>query len=122
MDPAKGKAHVPGPEVRRGRTDLSDTFTQSILREPEGKRAALLRKGGDPLADAWIGNPQISSSMGKGPVHGVAAAEDVMWGGTFKPPVPDNWTGGCVFVGRGEGWLGGEAGRGVGFGTGVGGQ
>lgn len=49
----QGKGRVPGPEVRRGRTDLTDTFTQSILREPEEKLAQLMKKGGDPLADAW---------------------------------------------------------------------
>lgn len=54
IDPAKGKAHPPGPEQRRGRKDLVEIFTQGILRDPA--RVELLKRGADPLADAWCGH------------------------------------------------------------------
>lgn len=31
IDPSKGKAHLPGPEQRRNRADLTDTFTQVCM-------------------------------------------------------------------------------------------
>lgn len=35
VDPARGKAHAPGPEERAGRSGLFDVMQQKILLEPQ---------------------------------------------------------------------------------------
>ncbi len=35
IDPAKGKASAPGPEQLRGRRDLTDIVSQTVLHDPK---------------------------------------------------------------------------------------
>ncbi len=50
-----------GPEQRRGRRDLTDIFTQSLMHEPRERRLELSKPGADPMGDGWIGHQLIGA-------------------------------------------------------------
>lgn len=90
VDPSRGKAHPEGPEQRRGRRDLTDVFTQSILHETVEKRHELMKRGADPLADGWMGHPFITPGSGK--AAGEGGGEGLMMGATFRGETPHGYT------------------------------
>lgn len=45
-----------------------------------------------PTCHRRCGHINIDPSKGKAPVQGMVAAQEVMLGATFKPPVPENFT------------------------------
>lgn len=86
IDPAKGKGKAPGPEQTRGRPDLFEIFQQRVMTDPE--RLEYLKRGKDPLGDAWCGNGLIDPALGKRPLALAAADKEAMLGATYKYATP----------------------------------
>eukprot|EP00198_Chlamydomonas_reinhardtii_P009640 XP_001698977.1 predicted protein [Chlamydomonas reinhardtii] len=81
IDPARGKAHPPGPEQSRGRRDLTELFTMNILHDP--RRLELLQKGADKHGDAWCGNILIDPARGKKPYRPLSNGEQGKYAKAF---------------------------------------
>ncbi len=93
IDPARGKGHPPGPEELRGRRDLGDVFSQSILRELAPRKFDLLRKGVDPLSDGWVGHKLMDPNLGKlPPTSDMRAAKALLRGSTFSAGVEPGYS------------------------------